>query len=594
MTKPKDLVGIEVDGHRLEGYLGRGLLGWRYAAAGVHAGVCAAIGSNSGGVAPTAGDPRPVRVEVIPSPADRWVPVDIDQLRILQKLKHEYLVAGHRIGSLDRDGSSGCLYVVYRDATVTLAGLVEHGTGLSRDDFREMFVHVASALDHLHRRGASHGELSAKAIWKVGTTWKLALGSRALRSLEKAATSRGETSCRGRDNDVVSLAETVIGAAYDLSFDRRPDRDERPATSLEALRFLQADDDPIWRNELKLIEGCVNDCGDHPPSAAELVLAGEELPDVPHEFEVTGDNGRRVIAWEPPENGAEVRIYIPNEGGVLQPGQRLPSDGLDQYGTPLEAEHANSASLSLERHSGCHVQPVAVRGPIAVPGEPIWISTIEDVRDLSVWVDDQRLEARWLWPSGVDEVRVMYRRDRFPCGPFDPEASYKDWSRDRDDFKGGFSLPLLDTEQLYLAVFASIKIDDQHRVYASGQSPGARQRIPVSRCATVRYSIESRSAWGFGKPRQYVLKLTVDRPTVIPPLQLFVRMGHVPLRLGDGWLQWQQECDQRCSPDNPIVEPLSIDDLASGPWFARLFVLTDDEAAWINCIPEQDGICQLL
>jgi serine/threonine protein kinase len=96
-----------------------------------------------------------VALKIIPKPFD----VD-KEIRILQKLDHPNLIKFY--AKIETEN----YYFIFQDLfqSKTLLQLVNETHGLSEENIRGIFVQICNALDYLHQKNISHGDLKLENI----------------------------------------------------------------------------------------------------------------------------------------------------------------------------------------------------------------------------------------------------------------------------------------------------------------------------------------------------------------------------------------------------------------------------------------------
>lgn len=159
MIDPEALIGTWIGGrYRLTGYLGRGSFGWVFEASEELLGqyICRVAVK----LAPPEDGARPERL--------------LQEIRALAQLAHDHVIAYRACGQVVEGRLSGAIFLVTELGETSLDRVMHAPARLPEEELRAMAWGSASALAHLHRRGAVHRDVKPANIFRVEGRWKLA------------------------------------------------------------------------------------------------------------------------------------------------------------------------------------------------------------------------------------------------------------------------------------------------------------------------------------------------------------------------------------------------------------------------------------
>ena len=309
------------------------------------------------------------------------------------------------------------------------------------------------------------------------------------------------------------------------------------------------------------------------------------LPEVVTSLQVVRHSSDVEAAWEPPARGQVVVFVLPGPS-KLPAGTLLPAAQLQQLGRRLSPLGRGRARGPADSNPVQYFLPVTVAGQTAIVGQGVTLSWIEEVDELQVRRQDDRLVCTWRWPAKHHTVVVAWRHDQFPSHAADPKAKRSQCERSQYERTNGFAMPMPEGDRLFLTVFTALKSADGWQ-YASAAAPGARCKVPLGSCRRLRY----RFRWPgwlrrlFGS-RACQLRITPDEAAILPALVLVARSGGIPFDRDDGSVVLTLHAGISCAPDRPYIKWVPVERLpprASG----RLFHVDPADADWVDLDREE-------
>lgn len=265
-----------------------------------------------------------------------------------------------------------------------------------------------------------------------------------------------------------------------------------------------------------------------------------------------------TVSWTP-LNFGEVEIYRSQQrtdwqvGSNVEPAKRTKTFRL-LNATASEAYDAPGNSAAV------WYTPVTLSGDFAIAGEPRHFRAIPEVADLKAEDFGQYLQLRWKWPAGCEAVRVLWRPDRYPDDPNDPEADSKELTQSAYFDAGRMKLENAKPVRHYFTAFA-VALEQGESLFSTGRAKGAKAVwAPIT---SVGYSIRQ----GVPQKGEATLVLTAAKAIRLGPLRLVAKDGvHQPLNAETG----------------AIVVSLPAIDLKPGESFQRVFDLPKNRPSYLR------------
>lgn len=274
---------------------------------------------------------------------------------------------------------------------------------------------------------------------------------------------------------------------------------------------------------------------------------------------VRAGRDRVEIDFEPPAFGS-VAVFRSTREPDLAKGDVLDPGRLVDLGQQLTVQGATA--VDPEPPAGrCYYLPVTTAGSTAVAGTVVPHVALPAIENAQVVAQGKRALVTWSWPEGVTIARVVWRHDRRPDGPEDPEAERLDYRLGEYRDSGGFSVALGAHRSLFVAVFAATRAEGEV-VCGSTGGKGSWAMLRAEQKTEVRYSV--RRVGGLRKR----LEVEVSEPAEgeLPELVLVGREGDIlPRSAADGKVL------ARLGGDGPRSSSLEMRQL-SRPLAVKLFL----------------------
>jgi hypothetical protein len=239
-------------------------------------------------------------------------------------------------------------------------------------------------------------------------------------------------------------------------------------------------------------------------------------------------DGRRVnLTWTAP-SGASVQIRQSGRVPEVAVGTTLSLEALEPLGHSISVHAPGSASVELERPGLVVFVPVTLGPGCAVVGQPVVVTTIEDVSELTTQSHGQTILLRWCWPAGTDEVLVCYSNQAYPAAPDEAAGFRVRVTRAAYERSKGWEVRAAQPARHFFCVFACV---------GGAHSSGVRALETMGQTSVVRYRVVTKKA---GLLRRTIaeawLELQSDDAAALPALVVVGKARSQPLSPADGTL----------------------------------------------------------
>lgn len=266
------------------------------------------------------------------------------------------------------------------------------------------------------------------------------------------------------------------------------------------------------------------------------------------------------VEFDRPESGT-VTVVRCSEDPELEPGVELNPSRLSELGEVL-AVSGSQATDPNPPSGSCFYQVVTVAAGIAIAGVAVRHVSLPTVVNVKAVASGGKARVTWSWPDGISFARVIWRHDRRPDGPGDPDAEAIDYRLGEYRDAGGCTIELGEQRSLFVAVCPAARVNGEV-VYGAVGGKGSRDALRSTRKTELRYSVRRP-----GKLRKR-LEVDVAAPSgedSLPEMVLIGREGEIlPGSAADG------DVLTRLGGDRPNSSSLDLKGL-SKPLAVRLFL----------------------
>lgn len=265
------------------------------------------------------------------------------------------------------------------------------------------------------------------------------------------------------------------------------------------------------------------------------------------------------ISFDPPPAGT-VTVLRCDERPALASGQQLEVGDLAALGTAVPADTGGALDPDPQPGNRWYV-PVTVAATIAVAGEPHRCLALPGVSNVRAVDDGAEVRVTWAWPETLRAAIVVWRSDRQPAGPEDPEAERRVFRRSEYRDHGGFAIDSAAGQSVFVTVYPAARVDGDYR-FGTAASRESRAAVTRARKTDVRYAVRRSGL------RRRRIEVGVFEPdgAAVPELVVVARPGDLlPRQPADG------EVIARLGGGGPLSSTLELDG-RSRPLAIRAFL----------------------
>jgi hypothetical protein len=258
-----------------------------------------------------------------------------------------------------------------------------------------------------------------------------------------------------------------------------------------------------------------------------VFAAPVERPQPLNDLNVSAAPSGVRVDFQAPPTGTVVVLRC-DQDPELGLGAEFDPDQLAQIGRRLTMT-ASTAIDDDPPDGRCFYQALTVAGEVAVAGACRSFVSLPLIENVRAEPNGSQVKVTWVWPAQIKVARVVWRGDRRPAGPEDPDASAFDCRIGEYKDRGGFSIEVADGAPLFLAVYPAARIGGE--VVYGGGDKRSRASLRREMKTEVRYSV--RRAGRLNKR----LEVEVSDPPegTLPELVLVGREGEIlPRTAADG------------------------------------------------------------
>ena len=238
-------------------------------------------------------------------------------------------------------------------------------------------------------------------------------------------------------------------------------------------------------------------------------------------------NNKLYLTWKTPDRG-HVIIYISSKPFPFSKGDIINSNEPGKLGKQVQATTQNSATFDIDFQGIIYVLPVTIEGEIYVAGEPISVTSIDEVSQIRHEIEGGKIYLEWEWPSNCEKTLVSYRNDRYPKDIDDPIATKRYFTKVEYDKKSGFVIQKPEEKDYFFKIFV-VADKSEKRYYSSG----INYFLPGSEAINIFYEIKIIKSL-FGKIKKAQLIISCQKPVQLSDLYMIKKRGNIPLNVNDG------------------------------------------------------------
>lgn len=203
------------------------------------------------------------------------------------------------------------------------------------------------------------------------------------------------------------------------------------------------------------------------------------------------------LSWTPITGKAHVQIRQTQSMPSFTSGQIISINDAGRFGDPIPTTTTGQTQTTLKTQGRVYFVPLTIIAETAVVGDPVTITTLDDVTNLRSMQNGNSIILSWQWPLGATEVLVTYQHYRFPASPEESSAAKERITRTEYERNNHWELRSTERKKHYFTVFCK---DPAANIYSSGINllEAMGQETTINYQVVVRKNIitrRSREAW---------------------------------------------------------------------------------------------------
>lgn len=201
-------------------------------------------------------------------------------------------------------------------------------------------------------------------------------------------------------------------------------------------------------------------------SKGKTVYAKPSVPPKPiTDLQVIRKDRVVFLSWQPTE--FDVQIRMAKSISSITSGQIFSTNNLDRIGRPVPITSKAKSQLTLKTQGRVFFIPFSINSDIAVLGEPVSITMMDEVGNITTQVSGNNIYLKWDWPKGADEVLVAYAYDDYPIDAEDTRAIRKRVTRSEYSQKNFYELRSTGRKKHFFTIYVT---DIVSNIYSNGIS----------------------------------------------------------------------------------------------------------------------------
>jgi tetratricopeptide (TPR) repeat protein len=231
------------------------------------------------------------------------------------------------------------------------------------------------------------------------------------------------------------------------------------------------------------------------------------------------------LTWTTPSSRAQVQIrqaqFIPS----MTPGQIVSLKTAENFGVPINITSPGRAQTTLTTQGRMFFVPISIISATAVLGNPISVTTIDEISQLVSKRNGNNIILTWQWPTGSSEVLVAYHHNHFPSSAKENGVAKVQVTRSEYERDNYWELHSAAQQKHYFTVFIKAA-----NIYSSGvnllESMGQEN--------IVRYQVVSKKKLFCKTPHTAWVEFMSEETTPLTGLQLVRKTKYPPISKNDG------------------------------------------------------------
>jgi len=233
------------------------------------------------------------------------------------------------------------------------------------------------------------------------------------------------------------------------------------------------------------------------------------------------------LTWTMPPGKVQVQIRQTQSIPDLTPGQIVSIKNVERFGEPVQVTTPGRAQTTLNTQGRVFFVPLSLVYETAVLGNPVAVTTIDEVSALVSQRNGRNLVLTWQWPIGASEVQVAYHHDHFPTTA-DENGATKVWvTRSEYERNHCWELRSAALQKYYFTVFVR---DSNADIYSSG----VNLLEAMGQENLVRYQVIVKHKFFSKTPQAAWIELISEEGAPLEGVQVVRKAKYPPVSKNDG------------------------------------------------------------
>ena len=233
------------------------------------------------------------------------------------------------------------------------------------------------------------------------------------------------------------------------------------------------------------------------------------------------------LTWTMPAGKAQVQIRQAQSIPDMTPGQIVSLKTAERFGLPIPLTSPGQAQTTLKTQGRMFFVPISIVSETAVLGNPVSVTTIDEISQLVSQRNGRNIILTWQWPTGSSEILIAYHHDHFPNSAEEKGAAKARITRTEYERDNYWELRSAAQQKHYFTVFIREPIAN---IYSSGvnllESMGQEN--------IVRYQVVSKKKLFRKTPHTAWVEFISEEATPLAGLQLVRKTKYPPISKSDG------------------------------------------------------------
>jgi tetratricopeptide (TPR) repeat protein len=258
------------------------------------------------------------------------------------------------------------------------------------------------------------------------------------------------------------------------------------------------------------------------------ILATPVAPPEPVKNLTASRNERTVfLTWTMPPGKAQVQIRQAQSIPDMTLGQIVSLKNVEKFGVPIPVTSEGRAQTTLKTQGRVFFVPLSIVSETAVLGNPVVVTTIDEISNLVSQCNGRNIILTWQWPTGASEVLVAYHHNHFPKSPEENGAAKARVTRSEYERNKYWELRSAAHQKHYFTIFVR---DPTADIYSSGME----LLETMGQESIVRYQVVVKKQL-FGKtPRAAWIEFMSEEGAPLSGLQVIRKTKYPPVSKNDG------------------------------------------------------------